>query len=46
MLIRACLDVGIQIVPIPGASAVVTALSASGMNAHHFLYLGFLPIKK
>jgi len=46
VLIRACLDVGIQIVPIPGASAVVTALSASGMNAHHFLYLGFLPIKK
>jgi 16S rRNA (cytidine1402-2'-O)-methyltransferase len=36
----------IQIIPIPGASAVVSALSASGMNASEFLFLGFLPHKK
>ncbi len=34
------------IVPIPGASAVTTALSASGIPADEFLFLGFLPHKK
>ena len=37
---------GIQIVPIPGASAVISALSASGIPASEFLFLGFLPHKK
>lgn len=36
----------IEITALPGPSAVITALSASGMSSHHFLYLGFLPIKK
>jgi len=39
VLVRAALAENISIVPIPGVSAVVTALSASGMDAHHFLYL-------
>jgi 16S rRNA (cytidine1402-2'-O)-methyltransferase len=34
---------GIRIVPIPGANAAVTALSASGMPADSFLFLGFPP---
>ena len=34
------------IVPIPGPSAVATALSASGMVADEFVFLGFLPHKK
>jgi len=34
---------GIRIVPIPGASAVVTALSAAGLPADQFLFLGFPP---
>ena len=36
----------VAVVPIPGASALVTALSASGVPASEFLFLGFLPHKK
>lgn len=36
---------GIKVVPIPGANAAVTALSASGHLAPHFLFYGFLPAK-
>lgn len=36
----------IQVIPIPGASAVITALSASGLPTHEFTFLGFLPHKK
>lgn len=35
-----------KIIPIPGASAVITALSASGLPTHEFTFLGFLPHKK
>jgi 16S rRNA (cytidine1402-2'-O)-methyltransferase len=37
---------GVQVVPIPGASALVSALSASGLPSSEFLFLGFLPHKK
>ncbi|MFA5830455.1 MAG: 16S rRNA (cytidine(1402)-2'-O)-methyltransferase [Candidatus Paceibacterota bacterium] len=36
----------IHIVPIPGPSAVISALSASGLPSSEFLFLGFLPHKK
>jgi 16S rRNA (cytidine1402-2'-O)-methyltransferase len=36
----------LNIVPIPGASAITTALSVSGFNASEFLFLGFWPKKK
>ena len=36
----------VEIIPIPGASAVITALSASGLPTHEFTFLGFLPHKK
>lgn len=36
----------VLIVPIPGATAVITALSASGFPTHEFTFLGFLPHKK
>ena len=39
-------DVNVQIIPIPGVSAVITALSASGLPTHEFIFLGFLPHKK
>lgn len=32
--------------PIPGASAVLCALVASGMHMHDFRFIGFLPVKK
>jgi 16S rRNA (cytidine1402-2'-O)-methyltransferase len=36
----------VMIVPIPGVSAVISALSASGVPSSEFLFLGFLPHKK
>jgi len=45
-LIRTALDEGATVIPIPGASAVITALCASGLPTDKFLYLGFLPVKK
>ncbi len=36
----------VQVIPIPGPSAVITALSASGLPTHEFTFLGFLPHKK
>ncbi len=37
---------GVPVVPIPGASAVTTALSAVGLGGDQFTFLGFLPHKK
>lgn len=42
-LIAAVSQGGIPIVPIPGASAVITALTISGLTTEKFTYLGFLP---
>jgi len=36
----------IPVIPIPGPSAVITALSASGFRADSFLFCGFLPVRK
>ncbi|MFN8420137.1 MAG: 16S rRNA (cytidine(1402)-2'-O)-methyltransferase [Anaerolineae bacterium] len=44
-LIREALDRGINIVPLPGASAVITALVGSGLPTDGFKYVGFLPRK-
>jgi 16S rRNA (cytidine1402-2'-O)-methyltransferase len=45
-LIRAAIEDGISVVPVPGPSAIVTALVASGLPTDGFLYLGFLPRKR
>ena len=37
---------GLRVVPIPGPSALITALSASGLASDRFTFLGFLPSKK
>ncbi len=37
---------GLKIVPIPGASALITALSVAGLPADKFVFLGFPPAKK
>jgi 16S rRNA (cytidine1402-2'-O)-methyltransferase len=42
-LVGLCLRHGIQVVPVPGASALVAALAASGMPIEQFVFLGFLP---
>ncbi len=42
-LVRAAIDAGIRVVPIPGPSAPIAALAASGLPTDQFLYVGFLP---
>jgi 16S rRNA (cytidine1402-2'-O)-methyltransferase len=44
-LIVAAIGQGIPVVPIPGASAVTTALAVSGLATDKFTFLGFLPNK-
>ena len=45
-LMRACIDEGIDIIPIPGASALTAAISVSGLPSDAFTFIGFLPAKK
>lgn len=45
-LVQSALDAGVGVVPIPGASAVITALQASGAPIDKFIFLGFIPVKK
>ena len=44
--IKLHLDGGVEVIPIPGATALITALSVSGLPTHEFTFLGFLPHKK
>lgn len=46
LLVRACLERGIDVECLPGATAFVPALVASGLPADHFVFEGFLPQKK
>jgi 16S rRNA (cytidine1402-2'-O)-methyltransferase len=43
--VAAALEAGLVVVPIPGPSAVATALSAAGLPADRYLFLGFVPRK-
>jgi len=45
-LVRACLTAGIAVEVLPGPSAVVTALVASGLPCERWLFVGFLPRKR
>src|SRR5450631_1438370 len=42
-LVRAVGDAGFAVVPVPGPSAVIAALSAAGLDASPWLFFGFLP---
>lgn len=44
-LVKACVGAGISVVPIPGPSAVIAALIASGLATEQFVFAGFLPVK-
>lgn len=44
-LVRYCRQIGIKIVPIPGACAAITALCAAGIASDRFCFEGFLPAK-
>ena len=45
-IVEKCIDEGINIVPIPGACAMVTGLIASGLDTKQFTFYGFLPMNK
>ena len=44
-LVRAAIDAGIEIIPLPGPSALVPAITASGLPTDRFFYEGFLSPK-
>ncbi|HEX7938668.1 MAG TPA: 16S rRNA (cytidine(1402)-2'-O)-methyltransferase [Gemmatimonadaceae bacterium] len=44
-LVNAALEAGIRVLPVPGASAMLAALVASGLSAERFTFYGFLPRK-
>ncbi len=46
VLVTEARKAGVVVVPLPGASALSTALSAAGLSHPHFLFLGFPPSKK
>ena len=45
-LVRAAQDAGIRVVPIPGPSATIAAISAAGLPSDRFLFAGFGPAKE
>lgn len=46
LLIRACIQAGVEVICLPGATAFVPALVQSGWSTDSFLFEGFLPQKK
>ncbi|CAD5982067.1 Ribosomal RNA small subunit methyltransferase I [Planktothrix tepida] len=44
-LVKACIEAEIPVIPIPGVSASLTALSAAGLPTDRFVFEGFLPTK-
>jgi 16S rRNA (cytidine1402-2'-O)-methyltransferase len=45
ILVREAIVSGIRVVPIPGASALIAAISVSGLPMEKFVFMGFLPSK-
>jgi 16S rRNA (cytidine1402-2'-O)-methyltransferase len=44
-LVRAAIEAGVDVVPVPGASALLAALVVSGLDVSRFTFFGFLPRK-
>ncbi len=45
-VINRCIDLGIDVIPIPGACAMINALICSGIDTKEFSFLGFLSLNK
>ena len=45
-IVKAAIKNGIDVVPIPGACALINALIASGIKTNEFVFIGFLPTNK
>ena len=46
LIVRKAIEKGINVIPIPGASAIITAISASGIQCDEFTFTGFLPPRR
>jgi 16S rRNA (cytidine1402-2'-O)-methyltransferase len=46
ILVKAVILKGIQVTCLPGATALIPALAASGLDANNFTFVGFLPVKQ
>lgn len=46
IIVKKALERGIEVIPIPGACAIITALMAAGVNTKNFTFYGFLSINK
>ncbi len=46
VVIRKCIEEGIETIPIPGACAMINAIITSGLDTKEFTFLGFLPLNK
>lgn len=46
LLAKACVENGIEVQALPGATAFVPALTVSGLVSNEFVFIGFLPVKK
>ena len=46
IIIKKCIEENINIIPIPGACAMINALISSGIETKEFTFLGFLPLNK
>lgn len=45
-LVTQCIEHGIDVIPVPGASAMLSALAAAGVSTDQFLFVGFLPARQ
>lgn len=45
-IIKKCIEEQVEVIPIPGACAMINALIASGIDTKEFIFLGFLPLNK
>lgn len=45
-IVKLCIENNINIIPIPGACALINALIASGLDTTEFSFIGFLPLNK
>lgn len=46
LLAKSCVENGIEVIALPGATAFVPALTVSGLISNEFIFVGFLPVKK
>lgn len=46
VVIKRAIEEEIEIIPVPGPSALIAALSVSGISSNEFTFIGFLPVKQ